>query len=55
MRHSFEETAVHLANESSLNSGEAVEVIEDISRLADAVLEGMALVYESSFTTDVMS
>ena len=55
LRHSFEETAVHLANESSLNSGEAVEVIEDISRLAAAVLEGMALVYESSFTTDVMS
>jgi len=55
LRHSFEETAVDVADEANLNSTDAVEVIEDISRLSDAVLEGMALVYESAFTTNTVS
>ena len=55
LRHSFEETAADVADEASLNSTDAVEVIEDISRLSDAVLEGMALVYESAFTTNTVS
>lgn len=47
LRRSVEETASQIASESALTSEEAVEAIENILALADAVLEGMAEVYEA--------
>ena len=48
MRGSLEETAAQIATEAGLATGEAVEAIERVLRLADTVLEGMAEVYEAS-------
>jgi excisionase family DNA binding protein len=47
MRGSLEETAAQIATEAGLATEDAVEAIEQVLRLADTVLEGMAEIYES--------
>lgn len=48
LRVTLEETAAQIAAEAGLATEEAVEAIERVLRLADALLEGMAEVYERS-------
>jgi hypothetical protein len=48
LRVTLEETAAQIAAEAGLATEDAVEAIERVLRLADALLEGMAEVYERS-------
>ena len=48
MRLSLEETAAQIAAEAGLAADTAVQAVEDVLKLADAVLEGLAEIYEDS-------
>lgn len=50
MRKSLEETASQISVEAGLPVNEAVEALENILRLADIVLEGIASIYEERAT-----
>ncbi len=51
MRFTLEETAAQIAAEAGLSAEDVVQAVEDVLKLADIVLEGLAEVYEESMSS----
>ncbi len=53
MRMTLEETAAQIAAEAGLSADDAVEAVEDVLKLADTVLEGLAEIYDGTMPGSV--